>query len=460
MSDLLLENRTDGSVPIIPVRCDGFEAWLGGVDEATRNWAIHSGFNAKPGTHLLVPDAEYRLATVIAGIDEQTDPWALAQLPAALPAGAYYIHADWDPQILERAAMAWGLGAYQFTRYKPSDKVMAKLVIDLACSARFVKDQVKAIYLVRDLINTPASDMMPQHLAKCMSDLASEFNAQFHTVDGDALLSNNYPAIHAVGRASVHSPQFLSLEWGQPDRPNVTLIGKGVCFDSGGLDIKNAAGMRYMKKDMGGAAQVLGLARLVMSTQLPVRLRVLVPAVENAISGNAYRPGDIITTRSGTTIEVDNTDAEGRIVLADALSDAGEHAPDLIIDFATLTGAARVAVGTALPAMFCNNEPVAEALLAAANEVADPIWRLPLHQPYRELISSQIADVSNSGKTPYAGAITAGLFLETFVPAGVPWVHFDVMAWNTSTKPGRPEGGEAMGIRGVLQYLQATYGAH
>ena len=348
--------------------------------------------------------------------------------------------------------------SYQFTRYKSTDKVMARLAIDAACNAPAVKQQVEAIFLVRDLINTPADDMMPEHLASCMVDLASEFDARFRSLEGDDLLTHNYPAIHAVGRASDNAPRFLTLEWGQSDRPNVTLVGKGVCFDSGGLDIKNATGMRLMKKDMGGAAHALGLARLIMSAELPVRLRVLVPAVENAIAGNAYRPGDVVTTRSGKTIEVDNTDAEGRIVLADALSDAAEHDPALVIDFATLTGAARVALGTALPAMFCNDDCVANDLLSASDQVRDPIWRLPLHQPYRELIDSKVADITNSAQSPFGGAITAGLFLQTFVPEHVPWVHFDVMAWNVTAKPGRPEGGEAMGIRAVFQYLHTTYG--
>ena len=275
---------------------------------------------------------------------------------------------------------------------------------------------------------------------------------------GDDLLTANLPTIHAVGRASTNAPRLIDLRWGKDNDPRVTLIGKGVCFDSGGLDIKPSTGMRYMKQDMGGAAHVLGIARLVMSQKLPVRLRVLVPAVENAIAGNAFRPGDIIRSRKGTTIEIDNTDAEGRLVLCDALALACETDPGLIIDFATLTGAARTALGTDVPALFCNDDALADDLVDAARRVADPIWRMPLHQPYRKMLDSRVADVANSSGLPYAGAITAALFLEAFVTPGTPWAHFDLMAWNLSTGPGRPEGGEAMGLRAVYAHLANRFG--
>ena len=323
--------------------------------------------------------------------------------------------------------------------------------------ARSLRDRVRAIALVRDLVNMPATDMMPEHLDAAAKELAAEFGATHRSVVGDALLAERFPTIHAVGRASACAPRLIELGWGDPSHPEVVLIGKGVCFDSGGLDIKTADGMRYMKKDMGGAAHVLGIARLVMAEPLPVRLRVLIPAVENAISGNAFRPGDIIRTRKGLTVEVDNTDAEGRLVLCDAIALACERKPALIVDFATLTGAARSALGTDLPAMFCNDDKVAERLLDTSARVADPVWRMPLHQPYRKMLESRAADMLNSGRSPYAGAITAALFLESFVGSDVPWVHFDLMAWNVAASPGRPEGGEAMGLRAVHAYLTERF---
>jgi leucyl aminopeptidase len=269
-------------------------------------------------------------------------------------------------------------------------------------------------------------------------------------------LSKNYPAIHAVGRAASHAPRLIDLRWGKKHHPKLTLVGKGVCFDSGGLDLKPASGMRLMKKDMGGAAHAIGLSNMIMRAGLPVRLRMLVPAVENAVAGNAYRPGDVLSSRKGLSIEIDNTDAEGRVVLCDALTEAVSESPDLVIDFATLTGAARVALGTDLPAMFCNHDEVADSIAASARRVLDPVWRLPLHRPYRELIDSQIADILNSGG-PYGGAITAALFLQDFVPDSTPWVHFDLMAWNLRSRAGRPEGGEAMALRALLDYLRNRY---
>ncbi|MCC7219649.1 MAG: leucyl aminopeptidase family protein, partial [Candidatus Contendobacter sp.] len=300
-------------------------------------------------------------------------------------------------------------------------------------------------------------DLMPEHLAETMQGLAQEFNATLEQTVGDELLSHNFPLIHAVGRASIHPPRLLDLRWGDPNHPSLTLVGKGVCFDSGGLDLKPSGAMRLMKKDMGGAATALGLARLIMSAGLPVRLRVLIAAVDNAVAGNAFRPGDVIRSRQGLTVEIHNTDAEGRLVLGDALTAAGSEQPDFMINFATLTGAARTALGTALPALFCNDEPLAAGLLAAAEREQDPVWRLPLHQPYRELLDSKIADIANAADSPYAGAISAALFLKEFVPEGLPWAHFDLMAWNLKSRPGRPEGGEAMAMRAVFSWLEQRY---
>ena len=300
---------------------------------------------------------------------------------------------------------------------------------------------------------------MPGDLAASVHELANEHGATLRVVTGVALLDQGYPAIHAVGRASAHAPRLIDMTWGDTRAPRLTLVGKGVCFDSGGLDLKSASGMRLMKKDMGGAAHVIALAELAMTTALPVRLRLLVPAVENAISGNAYRPGDVLETRKGLTIEVDNTDAEGRIVLSDALTEGGADEPDLMVDFATLTGAARIALGTDLPAMFSNDESVADGIAHAGRDVRDEVWRMPLHAPYRELIESKVADLANAGSQPYGGAITAALFLQAFVPDETPWAHFDLMAWTARAKPARPVGGEAMALRAVFEYLERRYRA-
>jgi len=398
------------------------------------------------------------LRAVVAGIRNIDDFWALGSLPAALPEGDYVLDAPFEPRQLERLTLGWALGAYQFTRYKNPKRAMARLALDPACDGKRIRDHADALGWVRDLINTPAENMMPEHLAEATQSLSQQFGASMEQIVGDDLLARNYPVIHAVGRASAHPPRLLDLRWGDPSHPKVTLLGKGVCFDSGGLDLKPSSAMRLMKKDMGGAATALGLARLVMSAALPVRLRVLVAAVDNAVSGNAFRPGDILRSRQGLTIEIHNTDAEGRLVLCDALAEAGNERPAFLFDFATLTGAARVALGTEIPALFCDDETLAAGLLAAADREQDPLWRLPLHQPYREMLDSKIADLANATESSYAGAITAALFLKEFVPAGIPWAHFDLMAWNLKTQPGRPEGGEAMGLRAVFSWLEQRLG--
>jgi leucyl aminopeptidase len=443
---------------IVPVARGEFPKWLKGRGARLRRWVESTGFRAQPASHCPVPRGDGSLEVVLAGIDCDDDPFALAHLPAALPAGSYRIAADWPAERLERAAIGWALGTYQYARYKKQDPLKARLVVASAASLRRVRRQVAGLFRVRDLVNTPAEDMMPEHLAEAVRAMAHEFDARVREVVGDALLKRNFPAIHAVGRAASHAPRLIDLSWGATNHPRLTLVGKGVCFDSGGLDLKTTGGMRLMKKDMGGAAHAIGLAHMIMSAGLPVRLRLLVPAVENAVAGNAYRPGDVLASRKGLTIEIDNTDAEGRVILCDALAEAAGDSPELIIDFATLTGAARVALGTDLPAMFCNHDGVAKALAASALEVHDPLWRLPLHRPYRELIDSRIADIANSGTGPYGGAITAALFLQDFVPQSIPWVHFDLMAWNLRSRPGRPEGGEAMALRAVFDYLQNRYG--
>ena len=455
MNNGLLPSRTPGCIPLVPVADSEFDAWLERQDESLRRWLATTGFKAKPGSFNLIPGSDGQLQKVAAGITNADDLWALGGLPAGLPEGDYALDTAVEPRQRERLTLGWALGAYQFTRYKAPKRAMARLALDPACDAGRIQRQIEAVALARDLINTPAEDMMPEHLAGAAQALGGEFGATVEQIVGDELLTCNFPVIHAVGRASAHPPRLLDLRWGDPAYPRVTLVGKGVCFDSGGLDLKPASAMRLMKKDMGGAATALGLARLIMSSGLPVRLRTLIAAVDNAVAGNAFRPGDVVRSRQGLTIEIHNTDAEGRLILCDALAEAGSEQPAVLLDFATLTGAARVALGTEVPALFCNDETLAAGLLAAAEREQDPFWRLPLHQPYRELLDSKIADIANASESSYAGAITAALFLKEFVPAGIPWAHFDLMAWNLKTQPGRPEGGEAMALRAVFGWLEA-----
>lgn len=458
MQDWLLDSRPQDCIPLTPVPELGFAAWLEAQDERLRRWISATGFKAKPNSVCLVPDESGALLRVIAGITSADDPWALGGLPTTLPRNDYYLETDWSSETLERVTLGWGLGAYRFTRYKAPQQTPARLVIPPDCNARRIRQQLQAITLVRDLINTPAEDMMPEQLAEAVLGLGREFEARIEQVVGEDLLAHHYPLIYTVGRASAHPPRLIRLTWGNETHPKLTLVGKGVCFDSGGLDLKSSSSMRLMKKDMGGAAQVIGLARLIMGLGLPVRLRVLIAAVENAVAGNALRPGDVIRSRKGLTVEIDNTDAEGRLILCDALAEGVADKPDSIIDFATLTGAARVALGTDVPALFCNDDALAADLLAACTEEKDPLWRMPLHQPYRELLDSKIADITNASNTPYGGAITAALFLKEFVPNEIPWAHIDLMAWNNKARPGRPEGGEAMGLRAVFRYLERRFG--
>ena len=458
MHPTLTVKRDKDTIPIVPLTSAGLDVWRRRASAAAKRWVDASDFEAKPETHCLIPGKDGRLASVLAGIRDPSDPFCLARLTMVLPRGSYTIDADWETPNLERATLGWALGGYRFTRYKRADQELAKLVLDERLESRRVQDLVDAVCLVRDLINTPAEDMMPEHLADAVKGLASGYDAVVSETVGDALIEEHYPAIHAVGRASVHEPRIIDLRWGNPDRPKLTLVGKGVCFDTGGLDLKGASNMRLMKKDMGGAAHAIALARLVMGSGLPVRLRLLVPAVDNAVSGSAFRPGDVLATRKGLTVEVDNTDAEGRLILCDALAEGASEQPDVMIDFATLTGAARVALGTDVPAMFSNDDRLADDLLRVSASVHDPVWRLPLYAPYKELIESSVADIVNSASRPFAGAITAALFLDAFVPPEVRWAHFDLMAWNVKPRPGRPEGGEAMGLRTVFEFLRERYG--
>ena len=445
-------------IPIDLVDKAGLEAWFERQPEAVRRWARASGFKARPHTRCLVPDLHHELGSVLVGVADPADPWCCADLPTALPARRFRIRTELAPAVRERIAIGWGLGAYRFDRYRgrETERERAVLCTDPGTALR-ANRQIEAITLVRDLVNAPACDLLPGDLHDAARSLAARFGAECSCITGDELIANGYPAIHAVGRASAAPPRLIDLRWGDPCAPRATLAGKGVCFDTGGLDLKPTHGMRLMKKDMGGAAHTLGLALLAMSSELPVRLRVLVPAVENAVAGNAYRPGDVLATRAGITVEVDNTDAEGRIILCEALTEAASEEPEVLIDFATLTGAARVALGPDLPALFSNDDELARGLARHAEEVRDPLWRLPLHQPYDDLLESPIADVANAASSPHAGAITAALFLRRFVPDTVPWGHFDLMAWNARARPGRPKGGEAMAFRATWAWMEERF---
>ncbi len=450
--------RAAQAIPVVVIHSENYEAYLAHADARTRAWLSATGFRGNPHTHALLPAADGAIAQVLVGVKDATDVYALSHLPLALPAGDYTIATHHDALSPSAAALSWGLGSYQFSRYKKAGRAAANLVIAPGDEVARAERTIAATCLIRDLVNTPTEDMGPQQLSEVAQSLAKEFGGQFREWVGDELLANNFPAIHAVGRASHRPPRLIELTWGDEKHPRVALVGKGVCFDTGGLDIKGAEGMRHMKKDMGGGAHALGVARLIMDMTLPIRLQVLVPAVENAIAGNAYRPGDIVATRKGVNIEVGNTDAEGRVVLSDALAFAAESKPEILIDFATLTGAARVALGPELPAIFANRDDWFELLNEASIKTRDPLWRMPLWQNYNDLIKSSIGDIVNTGG-PQAGAVTAALFLEHFVPREQPWIHIDLFAWTPKAKPGRPEGGEAQTLRAVVAMLEAKYPA-
>ena len=447
------------TIRVSPVETDELDTWLKTESESVAKWVRTSGFKARQGEISLVAGPGGALDRVLVGIGRSDDIWNYAGLPVRLPAGSYRIDAKMDAATATSAALGWGLGSYRFERYKTKEGAeLPSLIWPSGADRARVRATTEAVNLVRDLINTPAADMGPSRLAAEARRLGRRFEARVKVTSGDALLKRNYPTIHAVGRASDDPPRLIDLRWGRADAPKVTLVGKGVCFDSGGLDIKPASGMLRMKKDMGGGAHVLGLAQLIMTLKMPVRLRALVPAVENSIAGNAYRPLDVIKTRKGITVEVGNTDAEGRLILCDALAEADAENPALIVDFTTLTGAARVALGGELPALFANQDELAADLLQAGQSVNDPMWRLPLWKPYRRLLDSKVADINNVSEGGMGGAITAALYLQEFVDDATPWAHFDISAWNASDRPGRPVGGEAQGLRAVFEMIERRFG--
>jgi len=442
------------AIPIFATDAKRLPKLIASMPQSEGRWAEASGFDGSPNSAALIPDAKGGIARVLAGVRAGDDPWALAGLALKLPRGRYALGKGPVTIAPEKAAFAWDLGGYQFTRYKKAKRKPSDLQLEASPRVKEALDMAQAVRLVRDLVNTPTEDMGPEHLSDIAREQAELFGGEFDEWVGDELLAQNFPAIHAVGRAAARAPRLLEIHWGNPKHPKVAIVGKGVCFDSGGLDIKTAEGMRLMKKDMGGAAHAIALSRLIMQRKLPVRLHMVVPTVENAISGNAYRPGDVVRTRKGLTVEIGNTDAEGRVILCDALAYAAEGKPMTIVDFATLTGAARVALGPELPVLFANDEKLAAKLLAHAQALDDPMWRLPLWRNYRRFFDTDIADINNSGRGGFAGSIVAALFLDYFVPDDIPWAHFDVYAWNDASRPGRPIGGEAQGLRAVLAALE------
>lgn len=451
--ETLVDHPTPDAIALTPLY-----AGQNGEGIAVPPFARASGFTGAAGTFCLLPSPGGGLDRVLVGLGDGGDAFALGDLPAKLPDGTFLIDPPLEDGLATEIALAWAVGGYAFDRYKDKRPSLSRLVWPRNADRAVVRRTARAIALVRDLVNTPAEDMGPADLRGVAEDLAAEYGATVSVITGDALLDANYPAIHAVGRASPRPPCLIDLTWGDESAPLVTLVGKGVCFDTGGLDLKPASAMKLMKKDMGGAAHALAVALMVMDAGLPVRLRVLIPAVDNAVAGNAFRPGDVLRTRKGLTVEVGNTDAEGRLILCDALAEADDEGPEVLIDFATLTGAARVALGPEVPALFANDDPLAEALLRASRQAGDPLWRLPLWPGYRQMVDGKIADLDNAPEGGMAGAITAGLFLERFVSPETPWAHIDCYAWNQRARPGRPMGGEAQGIRAVFMALSDRFG--
>jgi leucyl aminopeptidase len=461
MTDLHLLLQPDRGEPAIALHLvdpAGFDAWRKAQPERVRRAAEAQSFRGEGFQLAILPGEKAEWSAVLGVADvAQLSPWCLAKAAEALPEGKYRVSGI----APGAAALGWLLAQYSFDRYRQPKNRKGQRILLTPEPAR-IDETVRlaeATFLVRDLVNTPAGDLGPGDLEAAVRAVAADFGAAVNVTAG-AALDEGHPMIAAVGRGATEerAPRLIEMEWGNPAHPRVAIIGKGVCFDTGGLDIKPSAGMRLMKKDMGGAAHALALARLIVGSRLPVRLHLLIPAVENSVSGAAFRPGDVLRSRKGLTVEVGNTDAEGRLILGDALTKASEAQPELILDFATLTGAARVALGPDLPALFANDDPLADALLAAGAAVSDPAWRMPLWDGYDEMLASDLADLGNVSDAPMAGAVTAALFLRRFVPPGVPWAHFDTFAWRSASKPGRPKGGDALGLRAAWSMLSRRYG--
>jgi leucyl aminopeptidase len=447
-------------IPITFATRSTWETIRAALPAEARQFATANGFTALPGACLILPAADGRIAGVLFGIEDgeskSRDLFGPGTLPSLLPAGVYrFANAPHDMRL---AALAFALGAYRFNRYRKADDPDVRLAPPEGIDTAEVTRMAEAAMFARDLINTPANDMGPAELQGAAQQLAERFGASFSCIVGDDLVKLNFPLIHAVGAASPRAPRLIDMSWGDPTHPSVTLVGKGVCFDTGGLDLKPSSGMLIMKKDMGGAATVLALAQMVMDAKLKLRLRVLIPAVENAVAGNALRPLDVVPSRKGISVEIGNTDAEGRLILADALALADEEKPDLLIDMGTLTGAARTALGPDLPPFYTNDERLAADVARHARQENDPLWRMPLWPPYDSWLNSKTATLTNAPSGAFAGSITCALFLQRFVEHAKSWLHLDIYAWTPVAKPARPEGGECQGARAIFRLLGERYG--
>ncbi len=455
----LLVASSPAAVPVHVVSKPGWPALLESLPEVGGKFAQAQGFSARPGQFLLLPDTQGGIASALLGVEppgaRRRDPFAPGRLAALLPAGDYALGGEIDDPGL--AALAWLLQAYRFDRYRKPAPVAARLVLPDGVDGQDVSLIAQSVWLARDLVNTPANDLGPAEIEAAIRALAEETGARVASIVGDDLLPANFPMVHAVGRASPRAPRLVDLAWGDPAHPKVTLVGKGVAFDTGGLNLKPDASMLLMKKDMGGAAAAIAAARMIMLAGLPVRLRLLVPAVENAVSGNAFRPGDVLASRKGLSVEIGNTDAEGRLILADALALADEEAPELLLDYATLTGAARTALGPELPPFYTHDEGLAAEIARLSVAVNDPVWRMPLWPAYDSMLDSRIADVNHVSTGGMAGSITAALFLNRFVEKAASYAHFDIYAWTPSAKPGRTEGGECQAARLTYALVKQLY---
>lgn len=450
--------KKTGTIPITLASDKNYNRWIKSRPASWQRWLKENEFEASPGSYSIIPDSSGGIAAVLAITGSSLDTWSIAQLAEKLPSHTYQLSGRYSKQDATQMALGWALACYEFARYKKSASSHARLVAPQGCDMAYVRAMTEAIFWARDLINIPPNDMNTVALAAEATKWAKSIDANVRVIKDKELLKQNYPLVYTVGKGSNSPPHLVDIRIPRKGVPKVTLVGKGVCFDSGGLDIKNSAGMRLMKKDMAGAAIVMALARVIVDLKIPVQLRVLLPIVENSVDGSAMRPSDVVKSRKGIHVEIGNTDAEGRLILCDALTEADQEKPDLLIDCATLTGAARIALGTTVPAYFTPDDKLATHVEKYSRAMNDPLWRLPLFSPYRSMMDSQIADISNDSSSSYGGAITAALYLKEFVSNTRAWMHVDMMAWNLSHQPGRPVGGEAMGLRALFEMIKGTYG--
>ncbi|MDX9689919.1 MAG: leucyl aminopeptidase family protein [Proteobacteria bacterium] len=453
----LTTKQAKGNIPLHALSAKDYSAWLKSQPAHVKSWIKAAAFEGKTGQYIRIPAKDGAIAQIVTILSEPVSQWDIAALPGLLKEGRYELHSAMDESVTAKLALGWALGCQRHTLYKKDEEPTATLCLSNKTNTKSIIETALILAQARTLITTPAEDLGPVELAEAVKNLAAKYKATFKQIAGDQLKKQGFEATHRVGRASPRAPRLIEMNWGHKKHPKVTLIGKGVCFDTGGLDIKPSGGMYLMRKDMGGAAVALSVAAMVMSAKLPIQLQLIIPCVDNAIDGNAFRPSDIIKMPNGKTVEVGNTDAEGRLILADALCAASKGKPDLIIDFATLTGAARSAVGTEISAFFCDNDELAQKLYEAGCATEDHLWRMPLFKSYQNMLKSPFADITSCPASPYAGAITAALFLQEFVDKATPWIHLDFMAWNTNAKPGRPEGGEAMAARAVTLFLEKRF---